>query len=185
MEGVEWKRVARMLATPITLLLLLALLYFGARWGYRNVTAPPPPVPIASCTPQSVGSVLSSTMVPVNIFNGSSTQGLASNVSRTMKARGFVVEAVDNTEEKIETTVVVGVSKDDPAVQLVAAQLVGAEIREDGISDGIVDILVGTKFAGYTKTPSPWQIEVTTDPCLLPPTGTPTPELTPSATPSS
>ncbi|MGD8215338.1 LytR C-terminal domain-containing protein [Aestuariimicrobium sp. Y1814] len=185
MEGVEWRRALRTLGTPITLLLLLALLYFGARWGYRNVTAPPPPIPIPSCTPQAVGSVLSSEKVQVNIFNGSSTQGLASNVSRTMKARGFIVEAVDNTEEKIETTIIVGSSKDDPAVQLVAAQLVGAEIREDGITDGIVDILVGSQFAGYTKTPSPWQIEVSNDPCLPPVTQTPTPSLTPAATPSS
>lgn len=183
MEGVEWKRVVRLLATPVTLLALLAVLYFGARWGYRNVTAAPPPIPVPSCTPQSVGSILSSERVTVNIFNGSTTQGLASNVSRTMKARGFKVEAVDNTEQKVETTLVVGVSKDDPAVKLVAAQLVGAEIRADGVTDGVVDILVGSKFAGYTKTPSPWQIQVSQDPCLLPATATASPK--PSSTPSS
>ena len=183
MQGIEWKRVVRALATPITLLVLLSFLYYGARWGYRNVTAPPPPAPIVSCTPQAVGTILSSTKVPVNIFNGSRTQGLASNVSRTMKARGFVVESIDNTDEKVELTTVVGVSKNDPAVKLVAAQLVGAVIREDGISDGVVDILVGSKFAGYTKTPSPWQIEVTDAPCLPPATQAPTPA--PSATPTS
>lgn len=180
MEGVEWKRVARLVSTPLTLLLLLTILYFGARWGYRNVTAPPPAVPVASCSPQQVGSILSSTKITVNIYNGSRTQGLASNVSRTMKARGFIVDVVDNTDEKVVATTVVGVSKDDPAVRLVAAQLVGAEIREDGITDGVVDILVGSQFAGYTKTPSPWQIEVTDAPCLPPVTQTPAPSATPT-----
>ena len=184
MEGVEWKRVARLVSTPLTLLVLLGILYYGARWGYRNVTAPPPPAAVASCTPQAVGSILSSQKITVNIFNGSSRQGLASNVSRTMKARGFIVKAIDNTDEKIAASTVVGVSKDDPAVKLVAAQLVGAEIREDGISDGVVDILVGSKFAGYTKTPSPWQIEVTDAPCLPPVPASPTP-TPPAVTPSS
>ncbi|MGA4506915.1 LytR C-terminal domain-containing protein [Propionibacteriaceae bacterium G1746] len=185
-QQLEWKRVARALATPVTLLVLLAILYFGARWGYRNLTAAVPPAPVASCTPQSVGSVLPSSRVTVNIYNGSTTQGLAANVSRTMKARGFIVEIVDNTEEKVEGTVVVGVSKDDPAVKLVAAQLVGATIKEDGVTDGVIDIMVGSKFAGYTKTPSPWQIEVKDNPCLLPPSETPTPSArtTPGATPS-
>jgi ABC-type amino acid transport substrate-binding protein len=50
---------------------------------------------------------------------------------------------------------------DDPRNTLEA---VAAEIREDGITDGVVDILVGSQFAGYTKTPSPWQIEVTDAP---------------------
>ena len=185
MDAVSAKRLARALATPITLLVLLGFLAWGARWGYRNVTAPVPPPPITSCTPTSVGKVLPSSKVTMNIFNGGRTQGLAGKVSTTMKARGFKVQHVDNTEERIEGTVIVGVSKDDPAVKLVAQQFVKPEIREDGISDGIVDVLVGNKFAGWANTKKPWQIQVTEAPCLPPPSETPTPSMPVSVEPSA
>lgn len=181
MDGLNWKKLVRLLVTPVTLLALLAVLYFGARWGYREATAPAEPEAIPSCSPSNVGKVLPSSKVTVNIFNGGSQQGLAGKVSRTMKARGFVVKAVDNTDQTIEQTVIVGASKDDPAVKLVAQQLVKPEIREDGITDGIVDIFVGNKFAGWTKTPKPWQIQVSSPPCLAPSSASPTPIPQPSA----
>ena len=172
-EATNWKRVTRSLVSPLTLLVLLAILFFGARWGYRNVTAPPLPPPIISCSPSPVGKVLKSSQVTVNIYNGGRQHGLAGKVAKQLKSRGFIVQHVDNTEEKVETTVIIGNSKDDPAVKLVAQQFVKPEIREDGKPDGIVDVLVGNKFAGTSPAKKPFEVAVSEDPCLPPPSASP------------
>ena len=172
MDGLDWKRIARALTSPLLLLALVALLIWSAKWGYRQVTAPPLPEPIISCSPSPVGTVLKSNQVTINVYNGGRQQGLAGKIARQMKAKGFQVRFVDNTEKKIDHTIIVAASKDDPAAKLVAQQFVKSEIQEDGITDGIVDVMVGNTFAGYQKA-AKTQIKVASDPCLPPPSETP------------
>lgn len=184
MDSVSAKRLARTLATPITLVVLLVFLAWGARWGYRNATSPPAPPPVVTCSPTAVGKTLKSEMVQVNIYNGGRTHGLGRKVSSMMKARGFQVKHVDNTEERVDHTIIVGASKNDPAVKLVAQQFVKPEIREDQVPDGVVDVLVGNKFAGWTKTAKPWQIQISEAPCLPPPSQSPSESMPASVAPS-
>lgn len=164
----DGRNLARSLVTPITLLLLLAVLAFGGWWGYKHLTAPLPPAPIASCTPQPVGQKLASKKVKVNIYNGGRKRGLASQVANTMKARQFVVDQVDNTEDRVTTTQVIGVTTDDPAVKLVLAQFKNAEAVADGQSDGVVDVKVGTQYGGMNDTKSPWQVDIKGPACVAP-----------------
>ena len=42
-------RVFRIVRTPITLLILLGVLMWGAWWGYTNILAPIPKVPPPPC----------------------------------------------------------------------------------------------------------------------------------------
>ena len=39
------RQVARVLKTPVTLLVLVALMYFAARWGWDKAREPIPPRP--------------------------------------------------------------------------------------------------------------------------------------------
>ena len=41
-------RVFRIVRTPITLLILLGVLLYGAWWGYRNIIQPVPKAPAAT-----------------------------------------------------------------------------------------------------------------------------------------
>ena len=67
------RETIRVLKTPVTLLVLLAVLLGGAWWGYKSVIAPPPEPPKDPCVMQSVnGGKLKSSQVTVNVYNGSS-----------------------------------------------------------------------------------------------------------------
>lgn len=146
------RETIRVLKTPVTLLVLLAVLLGGAWWGYKSVIAPPPEPPKDPCVMQSVnGGKLKSSQVTVNVYNGSSERGLARKVAAEMKKRGFRTSDVDNTERRITKTIIVGAKKSNPEVQLVALQFKGATIEEDDRPDGTVDVLVGRQFGGYQK----------------------------------
>ncbi len=170
MSGAELWRVLR---TPLTLLVLLGLLGFGAWWGYTNVMAPPPPPPVEPCVPQPLEDAkLESSQVSVRVLNGGAERGKAAEVGQALEAAGFDVSSVGNTDEDVTVTTVVGVSKDDPAVQLTLKHFNEAEIRPDGQADGTVDVLLGSAYAGMVGD-GPRSIEVESDSACLPPTPTP------------
>ena len=76
-------RVFRIVRTPLTLLILLGVLCYGAWWGYTNVLKPVPALPPEPCVEQSLpNSQLRSTQVTVSVFNGGDRRGLAGDVGR-------------------------------------------------------------------------------------------------------
>lgn len=145
-------RIFRIIRTPITLLVLLGVLLWGAWWGYRNVIRAVPPAAPNPCVTQTVAKgQLKSSQVTVSVYNGGDRVGLAGDVGRTLRGKGFKVPRTTNTQEKIQKTVIVGADAKNPEVLFVKTFFKDAVVRTDKRPDRSVDVLVGNKWAGYNK----------------------------------
>jgi len=145
-------RVFRMVRTPVTLLVLLGVLCYGAWWGYTNVLKPTPPVPPTPCVPQKVSQgELKSSQVVVSVYNGGSKKGLAGDVGRSLRQRGFKVAKTANTGQKIQKTVILGAGAKNPEVLLVKGFFKDAQVKVDKRADHSVDVLVGNDYGGFRK----------------------------------
>jgi LytR cell envelope-related transcriptional attenuator len=145
-------RIFRVIRTPVTLIILLAALVYAAYWGYTNVIAPVPPPPPTPCVQQTLPKrQLKTSQVYVKVFNGGNSRGLAANVGRSLRGKGFKVTGTSNTIEKIDETVIVGSGERDPEVLLAKSFFKGATVRADGRADHSVDVLVGNRYAGFNK----------------------------------
>jgi hypothetical protein len=170
-------RIFRVVRTPVTLIILLAALVYAAYWGYTNVIAPVPPPPPTPCVQQTLPKrQLKTSQVYVKVFNGGNSRGLAANVGRAMRGKGFKVTATTNTIEKIDETVIVGAGARDPEVLLAKSFFKGARVKADGRADHSVDVLVGNKYAGFDKN-AKTTLSVNADTLCLPSvdTASPTP----------
>lgn len=174
--GRTWRRWA----TPITLLLLVGLLGYGAWWGWQQLTRPAVETPPPACVTQSA-SVLTSAQVTVRVYNGGTTAGRAGQVTEQLKAKGFVTKSPTNTNEAVPATIIVGATEDSPAVQLVMGFFPESQARADGRTDGTIDVLVGDSFAGFNDA-APAEIAVPGGTVCLPDA---TPEADPSAEPTA
>ena len=164
-------RVFRVVRTPITLLILFGMLLYGAWWGYNNIIMPIPAMPPEPCVDQSVPKgQLQTSQVVVRVYNGGDRKGLAADVGRSLRGKGFRVVLTTNTAEKIQQTVIVGANDNKPEVLFVKSFFKEAVVRSDRRVDGTVDVLVGNKYGGFRKDAK------TTTVCL--------PSQTPSATPA-
>lgn len=145
-------RIFRIVRTPITLLLLLGVLCYAAWWGYTNVLQPIPPAPAQPCVDQSLTKgQLKSSQVTVKVYNGGNKRGLAGDVGRALRDRGFNVIRTTNTAEKISKTVIVGADAKNPEVLLVKRFFKDALVKGDKRVDRTVDVLVGSKYGGFNK----------------------------------
>ena len=146
-------RVFRIVRTPITLLLLLGVLMWGAWWGYNNILAPVPKIPPPPCVEQTLAKgQIKSSQVVVKVYNGGDRRGLAGDVTRALRGKGFKVTKTDNTVEKISKTVIVGANAKNPEVLFVKSFFKDAVVRADPKrNDGTVDVLVGNKYGGFNK----------------------------------
>ena len=145
-------RIFRVIRTPVTLVILLAALVYAAYWGYTNVIAPVPPPPPSPCVQQSLAKhQLSTKQVYVKVYNGGNSRGLAADVGRALRGKGFKVTGTTNTIEKIDATVIVGAGARDPEVLLAKSFFKGATVRADGRADHSVDVLVGNRYGGFNK----------------------------------
>lgn len=175
----------RAAATPIVLLLLLALLVLGFWWGWKNVVRPPVgrlPIP---CVTQNVGKALKSSSVTVRVYNGGHTVGLAGDVADALKKKGFKVTTIANTDEPVAGTIVRGGKQTNPEVKLVAQQLKATTAQGDDRIDGTVDVLVGTKFGGLNPKGATTLAVPGGTVCLPSSSATPTPSSKPSAAPKA
>lgn len=163
-------RVFRIVRTPLTLLVLLGVLAYGAWWGYTNVLKETPPPPPAKCVPQRVSEgELKAAQVTVSVFNGGTKKGLAGDVGRSLKERGFKVQRTTNTDEKIEKTVIVGAGAKNPEVLLVKDFFKKSVIKVDKRPDHSVDVLVGNDYGGFNKKAKTTFKVKATSVCLPPP----------------
>lgn len=177
------QRVLKALVTPVTLLALLAVLLYGAWWGYKSFTAEPPAPEPTPCVTQSA-TVLKSADVSVRVLNGGFTSGLAGKVSANLKAKGFKILRVGNTDERIKATVIVGKDAESPEVKLLTALFPKSEARPDGRVDGTVDVLVGSEFAGIDDK-APVEIAVPGGSVCLPASPSPSPVPSPAPSPAA
>ncbi len=157
-------RIFRIARTPVTLLILLGILCYGAYWGYTNVLAPVPPPAPTPCVDQSVqGGQLKSGQVTVSVFNGGDRKGLAGDVGRALREKGFKVAKTTNTAEKVQQTVIVGADPKAPEVLFVKTFFKNSTVRGDKRADHSVDVLVGNKYGGFNgKAKTTFAVKSTT-----------------------
>ena len=172
-------RIFRIARTPVTLLILLGVLCYGAYWGYTNVLAPVPPAAPTPCVDQSVkGGQLKSAQVTVSVFNGGDRKGLAGDVGRAMRQRGFKVAKMTNTAEKVQKTVIVGSDPKAPEVLFVKTFFKNSVVRGDKRADHSVDVLVGNKYGGFNnKAKTTYAVKASTVCLPQQPTASPSAEL--------
>jgi hypothetical protein len=183
-----FRQIVRVLKTPVTLLLLLAFVGYGAAWGYEHAKAPNPPRPPVPCVMTDIGTTLTPAMVQVRVLNGG-TKPMAKTAAGNLRAFDFKVIKYGNTDERLENTVIVGATEDDPQVKLLSYFFKDVTLRGDGRIDGVVDVLLGTNSV---RIPEPKVTTVKVDgPVCLPadlklptPTATPTPSESPSKKPA-
>ena len=170
-------RIFRVARTPVTLLVLFGVLLYGAWWGYNNIISPIPSMPPEPCVDQSVPKgQLQASQVVIKVYNGGDRKGLAADVGRSLRNKGFRVILTTNTVEKIQKTVIVGADANNPEVLFVKSFFKGATVKPDGRVDRSVDVLVGNKYGGFNKdAAATYRVESTTV-CL--------PSQTPSSTPA-
>jgi hypothetical protein len=171
-------RIFRIVRTPVTLLILLGVLCYGAWWGYTNILRPIPPDPPTPCVDQTVTKgELKSSQVTVSVYNGGDRKGLAGDVGRSLRDRGFKVTRTANTGEKIQKTVIVGADVKNPEVMLVRGFFKDAVLRGDKRPDHSVDVLVGNKYGGFNKGAKRALRVSTKTVCLPPESQSPTPTV--------
>lgn len=145
-------RVFRIIRTPLTLLILLGILCYGAWWGWKNIVAPPPKQPTPACVQTKVtDKALKSSQVTVRVYNGGDKKGLAGDVTRELTAKKFNTLTAANTDKKINQTVIVGNGAKNPEVLLVKAFFKNATVEADGRTDHTVDVYVGNKYGGFNS----------------------------------
>ena len=171
-------RIFRVVRTPVTLLILFGMLLYGAWWGYNNIIKPIPPLPPEPCVDQVVEKgQLKSGQVVVRVYNGGDRKGLAADVGRSLRGRGFRVVLTTNTVEKIQKTVIVGAAGNNPEVLFVKSFFKEAIVRSDKRVDRTVDVLVGNKYGGFKKeAKTTYQVDTTTL-CLPSQSTSPSPAL--------
>lgn len=145
-------RILRIIRTPLTLLILLGILCYGAWWGWNNIVAPTPQQGPPPCVPTKVkDKKLEAEQVTVRVYNGGDKKGLAGDVSRSLSAAGFHTLDPANTEEAVDKTVIIGNAAENPEVLFVKSFFKGAEVQADGRADHSVDVMVGNKYDGFNK----------------------------------
>jgi hypothetical protein len=164
--------------TPVTLLILFGVLLYGAWWGYNNIIKPIPALPPEPCVNQSVSKgQLKSSQVVVRVYNGGDRKGLAADVGRSLRGKGFRVTLTTNTVEKIQKTVIVGADANNPEVKFVKTFFKEAIVRRDKRADRSVDVLVGNRYGGFNRdAKATYQVDTSTI-CLPSQTPSPTPAL--------
>ena len=171
-------RVFRIVRTPITLLILLGVLMWGAWWGYTNILAPVPKIPPPPCVEQTLAKgQLKSSQVIIKVYNGGDRRGLAGDVGRSLRNKGFKVTLTTNTVEKISKTVIVGANAKNPEVLFVKSFFKDAVVRADKRNDGSVDVLVGNKYGGFNKNAKTTYVIKSKTACLASQTPTPSAPL--------
>lgn len=149
------RRTRQRRRAAITFVLVLAFLgsAFWYAYSYIKNGAGTSATPSAgsSCTTNPYGSGALPKDVTLNVYNASKRAGLASDVARTLKARGFTVVEIANDplEKKVPG---VGELRYGPPGQpqaLTAVKLVKGLVRvNDKRTDATVDLVLGDKFTG-------------------------------------
>lgn len=148
------RSIVRAIKTPVTLVLLVAAVYFAARWGWDAARAPIPPRPMPPCVVKQVGPTLLPEHVYVQVYNGSKTNGLAKRLGQILSADGFkVIKRVNADRNDYLVSEVVGNSEDSPEVVLVRQAFEGIAFRADGRADRTVDVIIGEQQPVILESP--------------------------------
>lgn len=181
------RRRRRHLRTAITLLILAGFVTGSAWYAWSIVTEPAAEQDdeVVVSTPQCAMPVPTDGPPPeevnLNVYNGTSINGLASEAARQLRERGFVILDVANDPQRRSVTGVAEIraASESPEVTLVMSQFPGAAFLQDKRIDDSIDVVVGESFheVGPQEEPDPDSTET--------PDGTATPDSTESPEPDS
>ncbi|WP_052462723.1 LytR C-terminal domain-containing protein [Nigerium massiliense] len=140
--------------TPLTMLLLLAFVVFAAMWGWKAANTPTPPRPPEPCVVQSIGPRFKPDHAVLRVYNSTQQNGLAKRVATILRADGFRVIRIANTQPVTQGVQIVGVAANSPEVVLVRSYFPGAKFTADpNKADHTVDITVGNGFKSVAPDP--------------------------------
>lgn len=158
-------RVLRVLKTPVTLIVLLLILVGAGIWSYKAATAPVVPES-QKCVNTDVGKELTPSWVSVRALNAGGPSGIARSSARYLRSYGFKVIRVNNADDPVKKTTIVGFAVDSPEVLLVAQAFPGAVITADDRPDHAVDVLLGPDAPLTLPRPKP--VPVSGEVCVAP-----------------
>jgi LytR cell envelope-related transcriptional attenuator len=145
------------LRTPMTLLVLLLVLFGGAVYGWSAVIGggnsdAESPQDCATRT-LSPGGRLQATQVTVSVFNAGSVPGLATDTLKQLHKKGFESGVAQDATAKVRNVEIWTSTPDDPAVTLVAAQFKGKAkiVRTESVLGEGVNVIVGNHFKGVSE----------------------------------
>ena len=136
------RQFIRVIKTPVTLIALLAILGFGAKWGFEQINVSDGKVVNNACVMTDVGKELTPAKVTVRVYNGGNTPKMASLTKLFLNSHDFRVIKTNNSERRVATTVIVGNSANDPEVKLLQQFFVDAVAEGDGREDHVVDVIL-------------------------------------------
>ncbi|GGN84691.1 transcriptional regulator [Nocardia rhizosphaerihabitans] len=92
--------------------------------------------------------------VSVRVSNGTGRTGVAQQAANKLSTMGFGIYSVGNYPDGSESTVVHYSMGNEAAAATVASSIPGAVIERDDNLDGIVEVILGSTFAGQVRTPT-------------------------------
>lgn len=167
------RRGHRHLRTAITLLVLAGFVAGSAWYAWNIVTEPAAETDdeVVVSTPECAMPVPTDAPPPeevnLNVYNGTSINGLASEVARELREKGYVILDVANDPQRRSVSGVAEIraAAEGADVALVMSQFPGAVFLQDKRQDDSIDVVVGESFqqvgpqapadAESTETPDP------------------------------
>lgn len=176
------RQVIRVLKTPVTLIILLAMLGYGAMWGLEHATMDSPTRSGTACVLTDVGGKLTPPRVTVRIFNAGTVSKAASLTRLHLNHYSFRVTQIGNSERVVANTVIIGNSADAPEVRLLQGFFEGAAAEGDGRADHTVDVIIFDKTKRVEEPVTSIPVD---GPVCLPPQAKATPSPSDTASPSA
>jgi LytR cell envelope-related transcriptional attenuator len=168
--------------TPLTLILLVAILVVGLTVGWRLATADAPSLRESTSSSEptcqnrefKAGSTLRAQQVTVNVFNSGTTPDLAGDTMRALTKVGFEGGVTGNAPDGVraDSVVILDPNPKSSQVRLVAKQFGrGVDIRKPTGDDdtAAVDIIVGNDFRASDlddDAPTSMEVKGTTVVCV-------------------
>lgn len=165
--------------STITLSVLVVMLVVGTFVGFKLLTADAPSLAAASdgptCEPRTIksGTKLGAGQITVNIYNASTSSGLATRTLSDLEKHGFRPGQLGNAPKSVKHVGNVVITTDDgssAAVRLVRKQFQGkVKIRKpkEKLESGVT-VILGKNFKGLKKkAPKRVTAKNATEVCVL------------------
>lgn len=142
--------------------LLLALIFLGAAfykaYSYIQDDTTSPTVKAGDCiTGTAEQPVAKPSTVTINVYNATTTAGLAAKVAATLRERGFTVAEIDNDPLDKKITASAEIRYGDtgrPAARTARLMVKDAKMVNDKRTDETVDLVLGEAFTTLADLPS-------------------------------
>jgi hypothetical protein len=140
--------------SAVTLAVLALLFVTGAAWAWSEVTEPFPEKeeqPACTDSAVAVGDRVTPGAVLVNVFNASSTEGLAGETMDALGRKGFAKGTTSNTSSKVGESgaVIWAPDPDGPAAKLLSTYFgPNTEIVDQATAEPGITVVVGEGFPG-------------------------------------